>query len=366
MSPPGLSHSPLTLATNRLTSIASHIRTDAEKLKVIVLRDMGPDVMPLLYDRPELNVVMWPHDKACKRQWILENVPGASGILATIVDKIKAGPSLRVISTMSVGYEHIDVQTAAQRDIKVGYTPDVLTEAVADISVMLALMASRNGRQGIEFVGRGEWPHWAPYTLCGPQLSTNPITQTRTAGFIGFGRISQATLSRLIPFGFTNCIFTSSPTSKSNPQVEEELRKKFNLRSLRRGTLDDVARGSDVVFVLAPGGPQTYYIVNEDFLRKMKKTAVLVNTARGTLVDSDALAKALREGWIWGAGVDVVEGEPDVGIDHPLVKEPRCVIVPHIGSATNETRLTMASLAAKNLIAGLFNEPMPVPLQLNK
>lgn len=134
------------------------------------------------------------------------------------------------------------------------------------------------------------------------------------------------------------------------------------------------------MFVLAPGGAKTKHIVNEDFLRKMKKTAVLVNTARGTLVDSDALAKALREKWIWGAGVDVVEGEPNVGLDHPLVKEPRyvlrtvevglrayrmrrCVVLPHIGSATMETRFGMASLAAKNLVAALLGHEMPSELK---
>jgi glyoxylate/hydroxypyruvate reductase len=168
-----------------------------------------------------------------------------------------------------------------------------------------------------------QWPPWAPFAFCGPQLSTNSITRTRTAGFIGFGRISQATLSRLIPFGFTDCIYTSNPSSKADPQADAELSHKFKLRSLRRGSLDEVAAESDVVFVLAPGGTQTYHIVNEEFLRKMKRTSVLVNTSRGTLVDSDALAKALRERWIWVAGLDVIEGEPDVGVDHPLVKEPR-------------------------------------------
>ena len=101
------------------------------------------------------------------------------------------------------------------------------------------------------------------------------------------------------------------------------LKEKFKLQSLRRGSLEDVAKDSDVVFVLAPGGETTRHIVDEEFLKNMKKTAVLVNTARGTLVDSDALAMALKEGWIWGAGLDVVEGEPNVGLDHPLVKEPR-------------------------------------------
>jgi glyoxylate/hydroxypyruvate reductase len=183
-------------------------------------------------------------------------------------------------------------------------------------------------------------------------------------GFIGFGRIAQATLKRLVPFGITHCIYYSNPLSSHKKPLDDKLKTKHGLQSLRRVDLDELAKESDVVFVLAPGGNQTKHVVNADFLRKMKKTAILVNTSRGTLVDSDALARALHEGWIWGAGLDVVEGEPEVTVDHPLVKEPRCVILPHIGSATLETRLGMATLAVKNLLAGIFQEVMPAELDL--
>ena len=184
-----------------------------------------------------------------------------------------------------------------------------------------------------------------------------------------------------MPFGFTHCVYTSSPASTADPAADAHTARKYGLQSVRRVALDEVAAESDVVFVLAPGGAQTRHIVDEGFLRRMKKTGVLVNTSRGTLVDSDALAKALREKWIWGAGVDVVEGEPNVGLDHPLVKEPRylqrrpaagswlilalsrCVVLPHIASATIETRLGMATLAAKNLIAALLGGEMPTELK---
>ena len=171
-----------------------------------------------------------------------------------------------------------------------------------------------------------QWPNfnWAPFSFCGPQLSSSSFKPVRTAGFIGFGRISQATLARLIPFGFTRCLFTGNPNSTGPSSVATEVQAKYpTLKEVRRVSLDELAKESDVVFVLAPGGKETYHIVNEAFLKQMKKTAVLVNTSRGTLVDSDALAKALKEGWLWGAGIDVVEGEPNVGLDHPLVKEPR-------------------------------------------
>ena len=155
----------------------------------------------------------------------------------------------------------------------------------------------------------------------------------RTAGFIGFGRIAQATLARLIPFGFTDCIYSSNPSSIPKTSRDLELKAKLGLASLAPVTLDELAVRSDVVFVLAPGGSETRHLVNEAFLRKMKRTSVLVNTSRGSLVDSDALAKVLSEGLIWGAGLDVVEGEPQVTADHPLVKEPRCVLSELVGKA---------------------------------
>jgi glyoxylate/hydroxypyruvate reductase len=147
-------------------------------------------------------------------------------------------------------------------------------------------------------------------------------------GFLGFGRIAQATLARLAAFGITHCIYTSNPSSPRDAELEASLAARHGLRSVRRVELVELARESDVLFVLAPGGDKTRHVIDADFLRQMKKHAVLVNTARGTLVDSDALALALREEWIWGAGLDVVEGEPHVGADHPLVKEPRSVQAP--------------------------------------
>jgi glyoxylate/hydroxypyruvate reductase len=142
-------------------------------------------------------------------------------------------------------------------------------------------------------------------------------------GFIGFGRISQATLKRLIPFGVTHCVYHSNPSSPSKPFLDAKLQADYGLQSVKRVDLDELAKESDVVFVLAPGGDKTKHLVNAAFLQKMKKTAILINTSRGTLVDSDALAMALQQGWIWGAGLDVIEGEPQVTADHPLVKEPR-------------------------------------------
>jgi glyoxylate/hydroxypyruvate reductase len=170
---------------------------------------------------------------------------------------------------------------------------------------------------------------WSPFLLTGPQLShVNPSKQrTIIAGFLGFGRIAQATLHRMVAFGVTDVIFATSSSNSSNSSAADysHLLKQWGpqLQSVRKVPVAEVAQNSDVVFVLTPGGPKTHHLVDEAFLRKMKPDAILVNASRGTVVDSDALAKALREKWIWGAGLDVVQGEPRVGLDHPLVKEPR-------------------------------------------
>ena len=152
----------------------------------------------------------------------------------------------------------------------------------------------------------------------------------KTVGFLGFGRIAQATLDRLVGFGITRCIYTTRIGSPPKKELENSLAGKYRgvnpaFESVRQVDMKTLARESDVLFVLAPGGAETRHIVDEEFLREMKRTSVLVNTGRGSLVDSNALAMALGQGWIWGAGLDVVEGEPGVSADHPLVREPKLV-----------------------------------------
>ena len=173
-----------------------------------------------------------------------------------------------------------------------------------------------------------QWPHftWSPFALCGPQLSA-AAGSPRTIGFLGFGRIAQAVLARLVPFGVTHYLYSSNPASPPDEARDAALTERYHLQTLERVDIDQLAQRSDVLFILAPGGEKTSRLVNESFLKKMKKSSILVNASRGSLVDSDALALALREGWIWGAGLDVVEGEPDITADHPLVKEPRCLLL---------------------------------------
>ena len=175
-----------------------------------------------------------------------------------------------------------------------------------------------------------QWPNapWSPFAMCGSQLSGTGGSPEKTVGFLGFGRIAQATLNRLVGFGITRCIYTTRIGSPPKEDLEGSLTEKYRsvnpvFEGVKHVDLKTLAQESDVLFVLAPGGAETRHIVNEELLREMKRTSVLVNTSRGSLVDSNALVKALREGWIWGAGLDVVEGEPNVSADHPLVKESR-------------------------------------------
>lgn len=175
-------------------------------------------------------------------------------------------------------------------------------------------------------------------------------------GLLGFGRIAQAILQRLIAFGVRKFIYTGNPSSPIDLSKDAELAQRYGLPpgSISGVSLEVLAEKSDVVFVLAPGGPSTYHIISHEFLSRMKRTAVLVNVSRGTLVDSDALAQALKDGRLWAAGLDVVEGEPMIANDHPLIKEPRCVILPHVGSATFETRKAMAGNSYFLWVRNLF------------
>ncbi|CAE7182008.1 unnamed protein product [Rhizoctonia solani] len=255
--------------------------------KVVVSRRLSDLAIHALRACKEIDVVLWEPDRKADRDWLLANAAGAVGLVVTLSDKVDAqlldtaGPSLKIISTMSVGYDHVDVLALRERGIRLGFTPDVLTDAVADTAIMLALMASRNVKQAMEIVHRGDWPKtpWSPSLLTGPQLS-NPGT---TVGFIGFGRISRATLARLISFRISRVLYTRS-SSPQSPATDTALLSEYpTLTDARWVGLDELARESDFVFVLAPGGDATKHLVGKEFLSNMKKDGILVNPGRGTI-----------------------------------------------------------------------------------
>ncbi|EMD69669.1 hypothetical protein COCSADRAFT_32351 [Bipolaris sorokiniana ND90Pr] len=337
------------------------------KTKVVVTRQLIDEAQKLLDAKNEsLEIVQWQSEKPCDRSWLLQNVKGATGILVMLTDKVDeelleaAGPQLKAIASFSVGTDHVDRDALKKRNIRLGYTPTCLTDAVADLTVMLILMAQRRGGESIAKVARGEWPQmpWHPLLMTGPQIRGS------TVGFLGFGRIAQASLQRLLPFGIKRVIYLTSKPGQPAREDHFGLLQNSNIPIEPATSADQLAQESDVVIVGCALTPSTKHLISTDFFSKMKKLSVIVNIARGPIIDTDALVKALDEEQIFGAGLDVIENEPNITADHPILKQPRAVLVPHIGSATIETREQMATESVKNLLAGLSGEEMINELHL--
>jgi glyoxylate reductase len=243
---------------------------------------------------------------------------------------IDSAARLRAISNYAVGTDNVDVAAATARRIPVGNTPEVLTDSTADLAVALMLGISRRLCEGERAVRRGAWSTWSPDWMLGRDL------HGATVGIVGGGRIGTAVARRLEGFG---CDVLVAGRGGATP-------------------LQDVLQRSDFVSLHVPLNPGTRGLVGEAELRAMKETAYLVNTARGPIVDQAALRRALREGWIAGAALDVTDPEP-LPPDDPLLDAPNLLVIPHLGSATHATREAMADLAVANLIAGLSGERMP-------
>jgi lactate dehydrogenase-like 2-hydroxyacid dehydrogenase len=261
----------------------------------------------------------------------LTEVEGLLSLLTEPVtaDVIAAAPRLVAISNYAVGTDNVDLAAASARGIPVGHTPGVLTDSTADIAVGLMLAAGRRFSEGERLVRAGEWPPWEPDVLVGHDLHGS------TVGIVGAGRIGRTVERRLEAFD-CEVIFAGH----------------------ERASLDRVLADSDFVSLHCPLTEETRHLIGEAELHAMRDTAYLVNTARGPIVDTAALERALREGWIAGAGLDVTDPEPLPG-DHPLLGAPNLTVLPHLGSATHRTREAMADLAVDNLLAGLAGERMP-------
>ena len=262
----------------------------------------------------------------------IERVEGLLSLLTDPVDAelIAAAPRLRAISNYAVGVDNVDVEAATGRGIPVGHTPDVLTDSTADLAVALMLSVARRIPEGERIVRAGEWGSWGPGWMLGRDLHG-----TRVA-IVGAGRIGRTVAHRLEGFG-------------------------CDLTMVGRGDaaeLGESLASADFVTVHTPLTPETRGLIGERALRAMKPTAYLVNTARGPIVDPAALERALREGWIAGAALDVTDPEP-LPPEHPLLGAPNLLVLPHLGSATHRTREAMAELAVDNLLAGLAGERMP-------
>ena len=300
---------------------------------MFVTRRLPGDALDRLADEHEVEV--WPERLPPPRAELLRRAPDLEGLLSLLTDPvdaelIEAAPSLRAISNYAVGVDNVDVEAATARGIPVGNTPDVLTESTADLALALMLGVARRLAEGEAFVRAGEWATWDPGLMLGRDL------HGATVGIVGHGRIGQAVARRLEGFG---CEVLTTSRSDGVP-------------------LDELLERSDFVTLHCPLTPQTRGLIGAEALRRMKPTAYLVNTARGPVVDTGALASALREGELAGAALDVTDPEPLPG-DHPLLDAPNLLVVPHIASATHATRGRMADMAVDNLLAGLAGEPMP-------
>jgi glyoxylate reductase len=313
-------------------------------MRIAVTRRIPEGGLELLAQRAE--VVVWPGALPPSREDLVAFAAGADGLLTLLTDRVDAAllealPSVRVVSNMAVGYDNIDLNAATSRGVVVCITPDVLTETTADFAFALILAVARRLKPAADSVLRGEWKTWEPMGFLGQDV------YGATIGIVGLGRIGQAVARRARGFDMT--ILYADQTRR--PQAERDLGARFV-------PLDELLRESDIVSLHVPLTDETRLLIGAEQLRLMKRTAILINTARGGVVDTEALAGALERGDIWAAGLDVTDPEP-LPPDHRLLRLPNAVVTPHIASASHATRARMAELAAQNVLSALDGKRPP-------
>jgi glyoxylate reductase len=303
--------------------------------RCFVTRELPGPGLDRLREAHEVDV--WRERLPPSREELARRCADAEGLLSLLTDRIdseliNACPKLQAIANYAVGYDNIDLQAAAARGIEVGNTPDVLTDATADLAFALLLAAARNLPQAAASVLAADWLTWEPARYLGHDV------HGATLGIVGFGRIGRAVARRAAGFDMTVL-----HTGEGGVAMSELLAR------------------SDFVSLHCPLTPATRHLIDGGALEQMQPTAILINTARGPIVDSQALAHALADGTIAGAALDVTQPEP-LPADDPLLGAPNLIVVPHIGSATHTARERMATLAVENLLAALAGRPMPHPV----
>ena len=312
------------------------------KHKIYITRKLPESVVALL--REVCEVRMWEDEEVpVPREVLEEEIRQVDGLLCMLTDTIdhsllNQATNLKVISNMAVGYNNIDIEAATEKGVMVTNTAEVLTDTTADLTFALLMATARRLVESADYLRDGKWKSWSPMQLTGQDIFGS------TLGIIGMGRIGEAVAKRAK--GFDMEILYSNRSRKVS--AEEEL----GIHYVDKETL---LKRADFVCVLVPLTPETKNIIDENELALMKPTAVLINTARGGVVNEEALYDALVNQEIWAAGLDVFEVEP-ASPDHPLLQLPNVVALPHIGSSSIKTRLNMANLAATNLIEGVTGE----------
>lgn len=321
----------------------------AERPRVFVARRIPEEgLRPIL---AACDAEVWPDELPPPRDVLLRSVAGCAGILTLLTDRVDdalldaAGPGLRVVSNYAVGFDNVDLAACAARAIPVGNTPGVLTETTADFAFALLMAAARRIAEGDRYVRAGHWQTWGPLLLLGPDVHGS------TLGIVGFGRIGQAMARRARGFGMTILYHDAGP-------VPAEIARELGAVSV---PFEELLARSDVISLHVNLTPETRHLIDAAALRQMKPGAIVVNTARGPVIDHNALYTALRDGTIGAAALDVTDPEP-IPVDHPLLGLDNCLIVPHIASASYATRARMAEMAAANLLAGVRGEALPTPV----
>ncbi|MEN6484511.1 MAG: D-glycerate dehydrogenase [Syntrophobacteraceae bacterium] len=313
-------------------------------MDVLITALLPDEVVSLI--RQEHRVEMNGELRPMEREKLLRGLEGKDGLLCSITDRIDGelldrAPGLKIIANYGVGFDHIDLEAVTRKGIPVTNTPGVLTDATADIAFALILATARRMVEGDRIARAGRFRFWSPLNFLGQQVSG------KTLGIVGFGRIGRALAKRAAGFDM-RVIYHS----RTRLDLSEELKLNVDYASF-----EDLLRAADFVSVHVPLTSQTRHLVGARELKLMKPSAYLVNTARGPVVDEAALVEALRNGTIRGAGLDVYENEPDLAPG--LAELDNAVLLPHVGSATIETRTRMAHMAAENLLAGLRGEKPP-------
>ncbi len=318
------------------------------KPKVYVTRIIPQAGLEMVREFCEAEI--WEGETPPPRQVLVEKVKGVDGLLSLLTDPIDAevmdaaGAQLKVIANYAVGYDNVDVEAATARGIIVTNTPGVLTDTTADFAFTLLMAAARRVVEGMDYVRAGKWHTWGPTLLLGQDI------HHATLGLIGMGRIGRGMARRAQ--GFDMHILYHDPYC--SPEEVEAL-------GARSVELDTLLAESDFVSVHVPLTPETHLMLSAEQFKMMKPSAILINSARGPIVDPDALYAALKNGEIAYAALDVTEPEP-LPADHKLLTLPNIIVCPHIASASVATRTKMATMAAENLIAGLRGEMPPNPV----
>jgi glyoxylate reductase len=317
--------------------------------RVFVSRTIPDDGLRPVLEACDARV--WEQEVQPSRDELLRAIEGCDGVLTLLTERVddkfldRAGSGLKVVSNFAVGFDNIDVPACTARGIAVGNTPGVLTDTTADLAFALLMAAARRVAEGDRYVRAGRWLTWGPMLLLGTDIHGS------TLGIVGFGRIGQALARRASGFGMTVLYHDVNelPADVTGPLGATYV------------PLDELFASSDFISLHVNLTPETRHLIDAAALRKMKPSAVVVNTSRGPVVDQAALYTALRDGVIWAAALDVTDPEP-MPADDPLLSLENCLIVPHIASASRVTRGKMAAMAAANLLAGVRGERLPTPV----